>query len=125
MTTYTYAAGTSVAFNPLADTVSFTSSYDFAASLQYRQVGADLQISVGFQFMTLLNTSFADLASSNLVFANGSLFIVDSADANNVTGSTRSDFIDLSAGGSDSVNGGLGNDVFNIGAELDSAGHQW
>ena len=123
MASIVYVAGGSVAFNPDADVLQFSSTGVSASALQIQQSGANLQVGVGVagQFITLLNASFASLSSSNITFADGSLFRKDSVASDTLTGSTLNDYFDLTAGGNDNASGGDGNDVFDLGAALNSA----
>jgi Ca2+-binding RTX toxin-like protein len=117
-----YVAGGSTAFNTGSDTLHFTTASVHAASLQFTQVGADLRVGVGVsgQYMLLLNTSYSSLASANITFASGALFQKGTAVTDSLAGAAANDYIDLSQGGQDSANGGNGNDVFVLGAVLDS-----
>ena len=55
MTTYTFATGTSVSFNPATDVLNFSSTSVSAADLQFQQSGTSLQVGINNQFITLLN----------------------------------------------------------------------
>ena len=73
MATINYSAGTTSAFNTASDVLAFPSGYD-AAGLTFAQVDGDLRVGHGGGFMTLTGVLYANLSSSNITFANGSLF---------------------------------------------------
>jgi Ca2+-binding RTX toxin-like protein len=110
VTIRTFVADTSTVFDVLADTVKFDSAGIHAAGLELRQLGANLQVGIGGQFMTLLGTSYAALSSSSIVFANGSLFVKGGAGGDKLYGTAGHDFLEGGAG-NDSMSGGAGIDT--------------
>jgi Ca2+-binding RTX toxin-like protein len=125
MTTYTFATGTSVSFNPATDVLNFSSTSVSAADLQFQQSGTSLQVGINNQFITLLNVSLATLLSSNLSFASGSVYRNGSAGNDTLAGGTGvssyNDYFDISKGGNDSVVAGNGNDLILAGGALNAA----
>jgi Ca2+-binding RTX toxin-like protein len=121
MATFTYSPSTAISFNAAADVLNFTSGD--ASSLTFAQVGNDLRVGQGSQFMTLLGTSYANLNATlvNITFSNGSLFRKGPAGNDTLTGGTGNDYLDIAAGGNDSASGGNGNDVIVAGSALTAA----
>jgi Ca2+-binding RTX toxin-like protein len=62
------------------------------------------------QRMTINNLSMAQLNISNLVFTDGSVYLLGTQGADNLTGSNMDDRLE-GMGGNDMLSGGLGNDV--------------
>ena len=120
MANFTYAPGTSVPFKATTDVLQFRDASASASSLTFLQVGSDLRVGTDSQFMTLLGTRYASLNATivNTTFANRSLFLKGGADKDTLTGSSRDDYLDIAAGGADSVATGDGNDVIVVGAAL-------
>jgi Ca2+-binding RTX toxin-like protein len=118
MATFTYSPSTAISFNAAADVLNFTSGD--ASSLTFSQVGNDLRVGQGSQFMTLLGTSYANLNVTlvNITFSNGSLFRKGAVGNDTLTGGTGNDYLDIAAGGNDSASGGNGNDVIVAGSAL-------
>jgi Ca2+-binding RTX toxin-like protein len=115
--------GQSIAFNPNADVLSFGAGFH-AGSMLATQVGADTRVDylVGQREVgksaILQNTSPLQLATSNVTFANGSLALFGDNStaqndnlANSLTGTSGRDLLQ-GFGGADTLNGGLGDDVY-------------
>ncbi|MEJ6003680.1 calcium-binding protein, partial [Paucibacter soli] len=111
-----FVPSTSASFSAATDTLQFAASYS-ASNLQFQQ-GASLQVGIAGQYMSLLGASYASLTSSNLNFADGSLFRKGTAGGDALTGGSHGDYFDLAAGGNDSASGGDGDDTFVLGDAL-------
>src|ERR1051325_9408630 len=118
--------GQSLAFNPNADVLNFDQTTVAAADLNVRQVGTNISIEVvsGSQAgkdVTLQNMTPLQLATTNITFADGSkLLFGDNSTAlndnlaNSLTGTAGRDLL-VGVDGADTMNGGLGNDIYVVG----------
>ena len=118
--------GQSLAFNPNADVLNFDQTTVAAADLNVRQVGTNISIEVvsGSQAgkdVTLQNMTPLQLATTNITFADGSkLLFGDNSTAlndnlaNSLTGTAGRDLL-VGFDGADTMNGGLGNDIYVVG----------
>src|SRR5215510_4171831 len=126
MAVYQFSAlsdGQSLVFNPNADVLNFDQTTVAAADLRVTQVGSNIRIDVvsGTQAgkdVTLQNVSPLQLATTNVTFADGSkLLFGDNSTtqnddlANSLTGTAGNDLLQ-GFGGVDTLNGGLGDDVY-------------
>ncbi len=76
----------------------------------FEQSGPDLFVRHGAQFVRLAVIPFSGLTSSNLIFQNGSVALLDTSANNFLNGTGIADYIDIRKGGDDTVSGGGGND---------------
>ena len=121
-----FTAGASIAFDPAADQLNFPGGN--ASQLRLTQAGANLQVALGVQQMTLLGVALDQLTSASFTFADGR-FLAGTAGHDDLTGDTvdgsanpvgTADFFALTGGGSDTASGGFGTDIFDLGASLDA-----
>lgn len=106
-------------FNPINDTLFFNNSYT-AVNLVLSQTNEGISISYSNQSILLSGINISSLKGTELTFEDGSLFLLGTALGDVLTGSAFSDQIDISAGGSDNVAGGDGNDFIIVGSGLNS-----
>src|ERR687895_338960 len=140
MATYQFSAladGQSISFSPGSDVLNFDQSVIAAADIRVMTVGSNTRVEVvagphAGKDITLLNTVPAQLALSNVTFANGSRLLIGdtttstaSDDAGNVlNGTAGRDYVN-GWGGVDTMNGGAGDDAYFVTAGdviSDSAG---
>ena len=123
MATYSFSdvAGTSMAFVPAQDLLAFPAGVS-AAALRFATAGADLLVSVGPDTVRLLGIGLGGtgLAAANLVFQDGSLFILDGPASNLRTGSDFGDWIGADRGGDDRISAGAGDDYIRAGSALNA-----
>jgi Ca2+-binding RTX toxin-like protein len=114
----TLANGQTIAFDPANDVLRFDSASISASSLSFTAFGNPAVVSVGGVSVTL-QAPFAALTSSNVTFADGSLFLV----GDNTTGTVNDDNAQALTGGvgNDFLAGLNGNDTLNGGAGVDTA----
>src|SRR5262245_5055013 len=118
---FSTVVGTTIAFDPLTDTLLF--DLGSAAGLQLSQSGADVVVSLNGTEVRLASLSLASLAEPNLSFVDGSVVRIGAAGNDLLIGTSAPDYFDISAGGSDSVLGGDGNDVVIAGNQLGADDH--
>ena len=120
MAVYQFSAlanGQAISFNPAVDRLNFDQTTITAAAVTIAIEGASLRLTTAGKSIVLSNTAIAQLAGSNVTFANGSLLLVGdnnvgtAADAasNTIFGGSQADLV-MGLGGNDSLNGGSGND---------------
>jgi Ca2+-binding RTX toxin-like protein len=122
MTIYVFddVVGTDLTSFSFADTLSFGDPYS-APYLVLTQSGPDTLVSYYGQSVRLSGISRTSLSGSQFAFSDGSLFRQGTPAGDSLTGSSLGDQFDLTAGGSDTVTAGDGNDVVVAGAALNSA----
>ncbi len=132
MTTYNWSTLTnaqSIAFNPAVDVLNFDDSTISAAALLFSFAASESSpctLTFGGKSITL-QTAFKALTTTNLTFANGSLFLVGDNTTgvtgddgpNTLTGSNGDDAL-VGFGGGDNMAGGAGNDTIDGGAGGDT-----
>jgi Ca2+-binding RTX toxin-like protein len=122
MAVYNFSAladGQAISFNPATDLLNFDQTLISAADIRAVAEGTGVRIFLGDKDILLQNTTPQQLATSNVMFANGSalLFGDNSAGtandnfANTLTGTSGNDLLQ-GFGGADTMNGGLGNDTY-------------
>ena len=123
MTTYNWSAltnGQSVTFDPVADTLVINDSSISATDLSFSFSGNSTPpctFSFGGKTITL-QTAFATLTTSNITFADGSMYLIgdnttgtaNDGGANTLTGGGGDDRL-IGLAGDDSMAGGAGNDT--------------
>jgi len=107
-------------FDPALDTLSFDGTYT-ATFLVLTQSGSDTLVSYEGQGVLLSGVNRSSLTGSQFAFADGSLFRQGTAASDSLSGSSFGDQFEITAGGSDTVTGGDGNDVVVAGAALNAA----
>lgn len=117
--------GTTIAFNPATDTLTFGAIPPFgvyysASQLSFEQDGADLIVRNGSHWVRLASVSFGSLTSSDFVFASGDAVRFDTS-GNDVLNGAGNDYFDIRKGGSDTVNAGGGTNKIYVGAALDNS----
>ncbi|MBR0670599.1 calcium-binding protein [Neoroseomonas soli] len=122
MTTYTFPdiAGGSLVFAPASDLLHFPLGWP-AASVRFAFSGADLLITSQGETARLVGIGLggaSGLSAANLVFADGSVLILDGAGNNSRTGGEGADWIAVDRGGLDTVSAGGGDDRIEAGAAL-------
>ena len=117
---FTSIIDTTVPFNPANDSLNFSSGYN-ATSLSLTQSGSNLVVTCNGSSAQLANLTYSQLLDSNLVFADGSLFLRDTAGNDTRTGSTTADQIIITGGGNDIVSANAGDDIINVGSALNSS----
>jgi VCBS repeat-containing protein len=115
MATFIFAKRTSVDFNTATDVLVFDSG--IAGHLVFEDARSQRELIVRWYFdslgndaMRLEGTTYESLRSENISFANGSLFLKGSPGDDTLSGSSKSDYLDIKAGGGDVVLAGGGND---------------
>ncbi len=119
----TLTNGQVIAFNPAVDVLRFDDSTISAMLVRFSFSGS-APFSSTFTFggkSVTLQTNFRVLTTTNLTFADGSLFLVGDNttgvtgddDAHTLTGGNGDDML-VGLGGNDSMVGGAGNDIFNM-----------
>jgi Ca2+-binding RTX toxin-like protein len=109
--------GQAISFNPNADTLNFDQTAVSAADVRATAEGTSIRMSASGKEVFLLNAQLAQLTTTNVTFANGSLLLfgdnttAQTADSsgNSLTGSSGNDHL-WGFGGNDTLNGGTGND---------------
>lgn len=122
MTSYAFldVAGGSLVFSPASDLLLFPAGWP-AASLRFAMSGADLLVTSQGETVRLLGIGLggaSGLTAENLVFADGSLLILDGVGNNNRTGGDGADWIGVDRAGADTVSAGAGDDHIEAGAAL-------
>ncbi|MBR0680665.1 hypothetical protein GXW74_09210 [Roseomonas eburnea] len=124
MTTYAFPnyAGGSLVFAPAEDLLQFPVGWP-AASLRFAVSGTDLLVSSQGETLRLLGIGLggSGLTAANLVFADGSLLMLDGGGSNSRSGGDGADWIAVDRGGADSVSAGGGDDRIEAGAALTDA----
>ena len=109
MTTYNFSNDSTVtSFVVDSDKLSFASEIS-AASVTFIQSSDDLKITAGTQVTTINNLTMAQLLSSNLLFADGSLYLAGTSSADSLSGTSAADQLS-GLGGDDTIDGGAGSD---------------
>src|SRR5262245_30290805 len=111
--------GTTIAFNPLTDSLQFPSGS--AASLQFSQLGADALVSLNGSQVRLVGVSVSNLIDANFSFVDGSVVRMGTPGNDSLAGAAGADYFDISEGGTDSVSGGNGNDTIFAGNQLSAS----
>lgn len=124
MPTYSFpdVAGTTLVFNPAQDVLLFPAGIP-AAALRFARQGMDLNVTVGGDTVVLLGLALGGsggLGPSNLLFADGSIVILDSIGSALRTGTEAADWIAIDRGGQDTVHAGGGDDRIEAGAAFDA-----
>ena len=104
-------AGTTFAFNTLADQLVFGAN-DLAGNLRFQDSAGGLIVTLGGQSVTLSGATFGGLRSSNFSFPGGGQAQFDSSNSDSRIGSSASDFLGINAGGNDTITGGAGDDLY-------------
>lgn len=113
-------AGTTVAFNPAFDMLTFGSSYS-AAQLRLEQDGADMIVWIGSAWVRLASVSFSSLTSwGDFSFANLTAVRLDTTGNDTLVNGSGDDYFDIRKGGSDTVTADWGDDYIYAGAGLSS-----
>ena len=123
MATYSFpdVAGTSLVFSPSQDILFFPASFQ-AASLRFARIGTDLHVISGADTVVLLGIPLGGggLGPGNVLFADGSILILDSIGSALHSGTEAGDWIAIDRGGQDTVHAGGGDDRIEAGAALDA-----
>ena len=130
MAVYQFSAlsdGQAISFNPSTDVLNFDQSSIAAADVRALAEGANLRISVFDKDIVLLSVTPAQIATTNVSFADGSrLLFGDNTPAqtadngnNTLSGAAGDDHL-WGFGGRDGLNGGAGNDWLAGGTGLDT-----
>ncbi|GAB3758456.1 hypothetical protein GCM10028796_04160 [Ramlibacter monticola] len=114
---FTSVAGTSIAFDPAVDTLSFGPGMG-ALGLSLATAGADTIVSQGGAAVRLLGVAAPSLAGTQFVFADGSVYRQGGPGDDALGGTASADQFDMRAGGNDRVSAGAGNDVIRAGVGL-------
>ncbi|HWT10140.1 MAG TPA: hypothetical protein VN329_13315, partial [Roseomonas sp.] len=123
MTTYAFAdvAGGSLSFVPSQDQLVFAPGIA-AASLRFATSGSDLLLMAAGEVLRLTNLSLGGggLNPGNLVFQDGSIFLLDSITSSLRTGGAGNDWFAVNRAGADSILGQAGDDYIEAGSALDA-----
>jgi Ca2+-binding RTX toxin-like protein len=135
MTTYNFSAltdGQDIAFNPENDVLNFDNAGTSASLVVFATPGADIEISIASgpeagKTITLLSTQLAQLTTTNITFADGSLALfgdnttgtVADGGGNTLTGTSSDDQLQ-GLGGNDTLRQTQGGDVLAGGAGFDT-----
>ncbi len=105
-----------LAFNPASDVLFFDDPQINAGSIVYRFSGTDT-IAFTVQGKTIHylpgTVSLSQINSSNITFANGSLFVIGDAAANILVGTNNGDYF-IGLGDADTMRGGAGADTYMV-----------
>jgi Ca2+-binding RTX toxin-like protein len=109
--------GQAISFDPNADELNFDQTAISGADVRATAEGTSIRVSASNKEVLLLNSQLAQLTTTNITFANGSLLLfgdnttAQTADnsGNSLTGSSGNDHL-WGFGGNDTLNGGSGND---------------